>query len=85
MTQVLFTLCALTALLCAALLLQAWRRSRSRTLWWSGLCFCGLGVSNVTLVVDKLLLPDVDLLLARLLITLASVLLLLYGLVFASE
>jgi len=85
MIESLYALCAITALLCAVLLLHAWRKSRSRLLWWSGLFFCGLGASNVMLVVDKLALPELDLLPVRLAITLGSALLLLYGLVFASE
>ena len=85
MIEALYALCALTALLCAVLLLLAWRRSRSPLLGWSGLCFCGLGASNVTLVVDKLALPQLDLLPIRLAITLASSLLLLYGLVYAKD
>jgi uncharacterized protein DUF5985 len=61
MAAVIYTLCALTALGCAVLLLQAYRRSRYALLLWSGLCFVGLTVSNLLLVLDRLFLSAVDL------------------------
>ena len=81
-----YVLCALTALLCAVLLLQAWTRSRLPLLFWSGLCFVGLTASNTILVVDLLLLgPDISLLLWRNLSALAAVSLLVYGLVWEMD
>jgi hypothetical protein len=80
-----YVLCALTAAVCALLLLQAWSRTRSRLLFWSGLCFAGLTVSNALLVVDLLVVPDVDLFAWRSLTSLVSVGLLLYGLIWATD
>lgn len=80
-----YGLVALTSLLCAVLLLRAYARSRLRVLLWSGLCFCGLVVSNGVLILDKVVFPDVNLLSVRLWITLLSLLLLLYGLIYESE
>jgi hypothetical protein len=57
MADVIYTLCALTALLCASLLLQAYRRSHYQLLLWSGICFAGLTASNALLVLDKLFVP----------------------------
>lgn len=85
MASVVYGLCALTALACAFLLLRAYGRTKSVLLFWSGLCFCGLMASNVLLIVDKLVVPDVDLRPMRLLVTAASMGLLLYGLVYRSE
>jgi hydrogenase/urease accessory protein HupE len=82
---VVYGLCALTALLCAWLLLTAYHRSRYRLLLWSGLCFVGLTVNNVLLVIDKLLLPDVDLSLLRSGAGLVAMLLLMYGLVLKAD
>lgn len=45
---------ALTALLCAVLLLRGWHTGRQRLLLWSGLCFLGLALSNGVLVLDLL-------------------------------
>jgi len=82
---IVYTLCALTSLLSAFLLLRAYRRTRSRVLWWSGLCFCGLTLSNTVLVLDKLVFTEVDLLPWRLGLTLIALLLLIYGLLLADE
>lgn len=85
MAAVIYTLCMLTALACAWLLLQAWRRSGYRLLLWSGLCFAGLTLNNLILVIDKLVLPDVDLSLWRTSLALLAMALLLYGLISESE
>jgi hydrogenase/urease accessory protein HupE len=81
MAAVIYTLCALIALLCAVLLLQAYRRSSYALLFWSGLCFVGLTLSNALLVVDRLVLPEVDLSTWRLVVGLLAMLVLLYGLI----
>jgi hypothetical protein len=80
-----YGLCALTSLLCALLLLRAFFRTRSSILWWSGLCFCGLTMSNTVLIFDKLVYPDIDLLGWRSWTTLISLALLVYGLINAKE
>jgi Family of unknown function (DUF5985) len=46
MAATIYGLCALTALLCTFMLLQAYRRGGYRLLLWSGLCFAGLTVNN---------------------------------------
>lgn len=76
-----YVLCALTALVCAVLLFQAWLRTRLPLLFWSGLCFAGLTVSNVLLIVDLMVVPQVDLFVWRNLTALVSIALLLYGLI----
>ena len=85
MSAVIYSLCALTALLCAVLLLRAYRRTRTRLLFWSGLCFAGLTASNVVLVFDKIVLPMMDLSTARLATGLVALLLLVYGLVMEED
>jgi hypothetical protein len=80
-----YALCALTALLCAYLLLQAYRRGGYRLLLWSGLCFVGLTLNNLLLVLDKLILPDIDLSIWRTSVALAAMTVLLYGLIWDSE
>lgn len=86
MAGIIYSLCALTSLVCAVLLLAAWWRSRYRLLLWSGICFAGLAISNAVLVVDKLLTPpEVDLSTWRYVITLISMLFLLYGLIWNAE
>jgi hypothetical protein len=83
--QTIYTLCTLTSLACAWLLFASYRRTRHRLLFWSGSCFAVMTVNNVLLVLDKLVLPDVDLVPARLVTALIAVALLLYGLIYEKE
>jgi hypothetical protein len=76
---IVYTLCALTSSLCASLLLVRYARSKVRLLLWSGLCFVGLGLSNIFLVFDLVLFPDMDLSLGRTLPTVAGLGILLWG------
>jgi hypothetical protein len=85
MAAVIYTLCALTSFLCAWLILRSYRRNRVRLLLWSGLCFSGLFVNNVILVMDRLVVPHVDLSMIRMVSSLAAVLLLLFGLIWEEE
>jgi len=82
---IVYFLCALTSLLCVVLLSRAYLSSRSRVLFWSSLCFMGLLLNNVVLVLDKLVYTEVDLLPVRLWITLVALALLLFGLLYASD
>lgn len=80
MIAVVHVLCALTSLLCALLLARAFTRTRSRLLLWSALCFAGMALQNVLLIVDKAT-PTIDLSVTRTLPALLGVLILLFGLV----
>ena len=77
-----YTLCAITAFLCAALLLRAYWRSGYRLLLWSGLCFAGLTINNILVVLDKVILPANDLSAIRSLAALLAMTVLIYGLIF---
>jgi len=79
-----YLLGTLTTFLCAVLLLRGYMRSRSRLLLWSGLCFCGLTLSNGLLFVDLVILPDVNLYHLRLASAAVAMLLLVFGLVWDS-
>lgn len=85
MAETIYTLCTLTSLACAWLLLRSYRATRHRLLFWSGLCFGGLTLNNILLLVDKLVLPDTDLTALRLATALVALLLLLYGLIYEKE
>ena len=85
MAGLFYTLCTLTALFCTWLLLQAYRRSRYKLLLWGGLCFMGLTLSNALLVIDKLILPYIDLRPLRFAVALLSLMVLLYGLIWDAE
>jgi Family of unknown function (DUF5985) len=86
MAFAIYTLCALTSIVCFVLLWRSWRRSGARLLFWSALCFAALSVNNVLLVADRVIWPvEVDLGVPRLLAALAAVLLLLFGLVWEED
>jgi Family of unknown function (DUF5985) len=85
MAAVIYFLCALAALVCAYMTLRSYRRTRYRLLLWSGLCFTGMTVNNLLLVIDRLFLLDRDLTTLRLASALVALLPLLYGLVWEED
>jgi hypothetical protein len=85
MAATIYGLCALAAGLCTWLLLQAYGRGQYRLLLWSGLCFAGLTVNNLLLVIDKLILLQADLSAWRTSVALLAMPVLLYGLIWDSE
>ena len=85
MGPVVFGLCAVAAATCAVLLLQGYRRGGNRLLLWSGLCFVGLTLNNLMLVVDKIIVPHIDLSILRVSLALIAMTVLLYGLIWDSK
>lgn len=85
MAEAVYILCGVTSILCALLLLRGYRASRTRLLFWAGLCFIGLALDNVILFVDIVLLPNMDLFWWRTLAALAGMLVLLYGLIWETR
>jgi hypothetical protein len=81
MAEIVYLLCALTSLACTALLARAWRKSGSRLLMWSGLCFLLFTANNMVLFADRVIVPDVDLALLRAATGAAGVAVLLFGLI----
>jgi hypothetical protein len=82
MVLLIYALCSLTAFACCVLLLLGARRTGSRMLFWSGLCFAGLTVTTLMVIVDHYGFPDNDLSPLRLGSALIAIALLLYGLIF---
>lgn len=85
MASIVYSICALVALLCAVLLLRRYIQIRQRLLLWSGLCFVGLAISNALIFVDLVLLPETDLYTYRLIAAASGMALLLYGLVWETK
>jgi hypothetical protein len=85
MAAIVYSLCALTSLACAVLLFRAYGESRMRLLFWSGMCFAGLTASNLLLVLDRVVYPEVDLYPARLATALVGLLLMVFGLVWERD
>jgi hypothetical protein len=85
MAVTIYSLCTVTALVCACLLFSAYRRGRYRLLLWSGLGFAGLTLNNLALALDKLVFTLIDLTILRASIALLSFMIILYGLIWDAE
>ena len=70
MAEVVYALCALTSVTCAVLLIRSYRRTRLRLLFGSAFCFAMLGINNILVFVDLVVVPDTDLTLLRSLVAL---------------
>ncbi len=82
---IIYSFCAITALMCAGLLLSSFRTTGYALLLWSGLCFAGLTLSNILLVLDKVVITDTDLGPLRTGTAFVSMMVLLYGLIWDSK
>ncbi len=80
-----YLLCFLTSSACAWLLARAFWRTSARLLLWSALCFTLLAANNLFVAIDLLLLPDVNFSLVRIILALAAVSVLLFGLAWDVE
>jgi len=83
--EIVYILGAIVSLCCGVLLLRSYSHVRKGLLLWSGLCFCGLAISNGLIFVDLVIFPQTNLYPLRLGTAAASMLLLLYGLIWESE
>lgn len=82
---IVYSLCFATSGACALLLGRSFRRTGMRLLLWSALCFAFLAANNLFVIIDLLLIPTVDLSVARLLLALAALVVLLFGFVWDLE
>ena len=80
-----YTLCFATSTLCAYLLGRSFRRTRSRLLFWSALCFGLLAIVNFLVVLDMLVYPESDFRPIRLWLSLVSVSVLLFGFIWDED
>ena len=85
MAELVYILCAATSMFCAFLLFRSYRIQRSRLLLLSTLCFAGLAINSIILIIDLVLLPGVDLRLVRTLTAFVSILIFLCGLIWESR
>ena len=84
MTETIYILCTITSTLCAILLIRSYLHRRLRLLLWSGLCFVGLALNNMLLLVGFIIGPADDLQVARALAALTGLACLLWGLIWES-
>jgi hypothetical protein len=83
MAEVVYILCAATSILCAMLLFRSYLGSRAKLLFWSSLCFVGLALNNVLLILD-LYVVSTDLFYVRTLLAVGAMVMLIYGLIWSS-
>lgn len=60
MAEIVYILCGISSMACAALLFRSYRQTRSHLLFWSGICFGFLALNNMVLFVDLVMLPNLD-------------------------
>ena len=76
-----YVICAATAFACAILLARTYAKTHVNLIFWSAVCFAGLTLANVLLVIDLVMVPGRDLSIYRDLVTLGSLSVLIYSLV----
>jgi hypothetical protein len=81
MALIVYVLCALTSLVCSVLLIRGYMRQKVRLLLWCALCFVGLTLNNIFLILDIVVFPEVTLWHVRSLSGLVAMMLLVFGLV----
>ena len=85
MGEVVYALCALTSVLCSALLFRAWYQHRQALLLLSAVCFFGLAGASILLFVDLVLVGDRDLSVIRAAVTALAMSSLVTGLVWTTR
>lgn len=85
MATAVYVLCALAALACAWLLARSYFRTRVRLLLWSAVCFTGLALNNVMLLIDKVVARDVDLSAWRLVPAAVGLAAIVFGLIWEAD
>lgn len=85
MGPAIYMLSAATNLLCFAMLISSYRRSGSRLLLWSGLCFAGLTMTNVLVFVDLVVVPAMDLYLLRIGVAIIAMAMLMFWLIWGER
>jgi hypothetical protein len=79
MGVVVYILCALTSIICAILLLRAYRLTRNRLTFWSAICFGCLAVNNIFLILDMVVVENQDLSVFRTIPLLFGAIVMVYG------
>ena len=81
-----YLLCFATSIACLVLLIRSYRRTHTRLLLWSALCFVFLSLNNLLLFIDVVVLPtEVDLLPLRQITSIAAVGVLLWGFIWEAD
>lgn len=82
MAEAIYLLCAITSVICAVLLLRGFARTGVRFLFWSSVCFIGLALNNLLVLIDLVfLVQEVDLAMERGVVAFLGLAALVFGLV----
>src|SRR6185312_17013094 len=57
MAEVVYLLCMVASFICAGLLYNGYRRTKTRLILYCCLCFVGLALNNLCLVIDDVVIP----------------------------
>jgi hypothetical protein len=79
MAALVYALCVLASMTCAALLMRHYRSQRSRLLLWSACAFALFALNNLFVFFDIILFPSIDFSLFRSASSLGAIGTLLYG------
>lgn len=85
MATAVYILSALISIACVVLLVRSFAATRSSLLLWAAVCFTGLALNNVILLVEKVILTDVEFSTWRGIPALAGLLALMFGLLWETE
>jgi hypothetical protein len=80
-----YLLCFVTSFACLVLLARSYLRTRLRLLLWTAICFVFFAINNGLVFLDIVVLPEVDLSVARDIANLLAVSTLLYGFVWDTD
>ena len=80
-----YILCLVASTGCTWLLLKGYRRTLTRLLLWTGLCFAFLSLNSLVVLFDLVIFPQWDLRVVRHAASLTAVGVLIFGLVWESE
>lgn len=78
---IVYVLCLITSVICAALLVRAWTKTKTRFLMWCAVAFSLLALNNLFVVADMIVFPDIEFWVARQAAAFAAVAVLLYAFV----
>lgn len=81
MASMVYILGAVLSLSCAILLLNGYKKNKFRLLLWSSIGFVGFALNNMMLFVDLIIIPEVDLSIARTLPALIGMMIMVFGLI----
>lgn len=81
MAPIVYILCAFTSFTCVFLLMRAYRRNKSRLLFWCSLGFTGLALNNTFLFFDLAVFVDSELTAFRTMPAFLGMIIMVYGLI----